>query len=131
MPELKGVSVDLGVERVERGSVGYMDRKREAARLAKVTNNGKDGEGGSEEKGKTKAKGKKGRSEAWSGKAQQKVVREVRREKRKNRRIAGMSNERRAKEEEWRELVEEVKKERAERGLEKAGEAGSGFEDMT
>ena len=116
MPELKGVSVELGVEGVERGSVGYMDRKREIARLAKITEKGK---------------GKRGRNEAWSGKAEQKVVREVRREKRKNRRIAGMSNERRAKEEEWRDLVEEVKKERAERGLEKASEAVGGFEDMT
>jgi len=125
MPELKGVSVELGVEGVERGSVGYMDRKREIARLAKITEKGKDGEG------KGKGKGKRGRNEAWSGKAEQKVVREVRREKRKNRRIAGMSNERRAKEEEWRDLVEEVKKERAERGLEKASEAVGGFEDMT
>ncbi|PWW80229.1 DEAD-domain-containing protein [Tuber magnatum] len=53
------------------------------------------------------------------------------REKRKKKRIAGVSDERKAKEEEWRELVEQVKKERAERGLEKVdGDVGGWFEDM-
>ena len=134
MPELRGVKVELGVEGVERSSLGYLDKKREAARLAKIAHeNSKDSGSEEKEKGKRR-KGRKGKSEAWSEKTQQKVVREVRREKRKNRRIAGMSDERRAKEEEWRELVEEVKKERAERGLlEKArGEVvvGGRFEDM-
>ncbi|PUU76623.1 P-loop containing nucleoside triphosphate hydrolase protein [Tuber borchii] len=130
MPELKGVTIELGVEGVDRGSLGYLDKKREAARLAKIANEDNSGD---EEKERRRRKGRKGKSEAWSEKTQQKVVREVRREKRKNRRIAGMSDERREKEEEWRELVEEVKKERG-LLLEKArGEVvvgGGGFEDM-
>ncbi|KAG0644163.1 P-loop containing nucleoside triphosphate hydrolase protein [Tuber brumale] len=116
MPELKGVNVELGVEGVEKGAVGYTDKKREAGRLAKIA------EGGKVRRGKRV-------NEAWSEKTRGKAVREVRKEKRKKKRIAGMSDERKAKEEEWRELVEEVKKERAERVLEKAGDVGSWFDD--
>lgn len=122
MPELKGLHVELGVEGVERNSLVYLDKKREAARLAKIAQD--DGSKGKEKKRR------KGKSEAWTEKTQQKVVREVRKEKRKNRRIAGMSDERKAKEEEWKELVEEVKKERAERGLLEGNAGGGGFEDM-
>ncbi|KAG0128192.1 P-loop containing nucleoside triphosphate hydrolase protein [Tuber indicum] len=118
MPELKGVNVELGVEGVEKGAVGYTDKKREAARLTKIA------EGGKVRKGERM-------NEAWSEKTRGKAMREVRREKRKKKRIAGMSDERKAREEEWRELVEEVKKVRAERGLEKAGDVGSWFDDMT
>jgi ATP-dependent RNA helicase DDX55/SPB4 len=105
------------VEGVEKGAVGYTDKKREAARLAKIA------EGGKVRKGERM-------NEAWSEKTRGKAMREVRREKRKKKRIAGMSDERKAREEEWRELVEEVKKVQAERGPEKAGDVGGWFDDM-
>ncbi|RPA95143.1 DEAD-domain-containing protein [Choiromyces venosus 120613-1] len=121
MPELRGIQVDLGrgVEGVVRRGIGYKDKKREAARLAKIVEEG-------EEKGGRKRKGEKGKTEAWSNKTAQKAVREVRREKRKKRRIAGMSDEKKAKEEEWKELVEEVKKVKRQKGEEE----GAQFEDM-
>src|SRR5690606_11622073 len=61
-------------------------------------------------KEKAKRKRPPPRSEAWSGKKEQKEVKEERREKKKMRREAGLDEETKKKLEEVNKLVEEVKK---------------------
>lgn len=93
----------------------YRDKAKEAARLAA---NAESASNPVPEPHQNEGAKKRKHTEAWSEKADAADVREMRREKRGKRREAErqskMAPEEKEKEAEWKELVEEVKRQRKE-----------------
>ncbi|KAL7273699.1 ATP-dependent rRNA helicase spb4 [Rhizina undulata] len=134
MPELRkeGVEkVDLGVE-VDMATYAYKDKAKEKARLQALAS---DPAPGKPKMSKEELEKKKKKYEAWSEKTEHKEVKEARRDKKRKRReaerLATLPKEEREKEEEWKSLVEEVKRQRTEkeRKEETGGEFFKGFDD--
>ena len=116
MPELKkwdgdrslGVSLDLA-------NFAYMDKTREKQRLEELSRaaEGRDGEG-IDAKDRTKGKRKDRDELAWSQKKEQRIAKDVRREKKKakreHERVSKLSTEERAKEDELQDMIQAVRK---------------------
>ncbi|KAF8246915.1 DEAD-domain-containing protein [Wilcoxina mikolae CBS 423.85] len=125
MPELKKVDevVELGVD-VDLKTLAYKDPLREKARQQELSNPKI-----SDWKPLTPEElaAKKKRLQAWSGKSEQQEERASRRDRKRKRREmerqAKMAPEEKAREDEWKELLEKAKKQRLEKDMqEKEGE---------
>ncbi|KAH8670444.1 ATP-dependent rRNA helicase spb4 [Tricladium varicosporioides] len=127
MPELKNFTGDktLGVK-INMSEYAYKDKAREKSRRIAMEEEMEKGPYVPSEEVLRKRKER----EAWSGKHEAQDLKEARREKKKVRRekerIAGMTPEERAKEEEVQKLVEQVRKKTIE---DAKYEEWNGFED--
>lgn len=113
MPELKKLTekVDLGVD-VDFDSLAYKDKAREKLRLEELAKPKPEWKPLTPEE----LAAKKKKYEAWSGKVERQDDKVQRRDKKRKRREAErqakMAPEEKAKEDEWKELLEKAKKQR-------------------
>ena len=115
MPETKGTEIELHLEAaVDTNAIAYKDQNREQIRQREIA----EGKGvvtpEMVAKRKKEVEEKKKRNSAWSEKVENVESKQERKERKRKRKeaekLAGMGEEERRKEEEWRELVETVKK---------------------
>ncbi|TGZ83185.1 ATP-dependent rRNA helicase spb4 [Ascodesmis nigricans] len=112
MPELKGKDITLDVD-VNMDTYAYKDKIRETQRQAELANPTPK-----LTKTKEQVEEQRKKNSAWSGKIEAQETKAAKKERKRKRkeleREAKMAPEEKAKEEEWKELVEMVKKQRRE-----------------
>lgn len=105
----------------------YKDKLREAQRQAELANPTPK-----PVKTKEEVEAQRKKNAAWSEKIETKEMKDARRERKRKRREAEreakMAPEEKAREEEWKELVEKVKKQRREKEEQEAAEEFTGLD---